>query len=478
MKIDQKKLERQEIGVHKFINSSRYGSPKDLLGTLNYTMGVGKTYTAILIMKYLFKNRQDNHFIIIVPSESLKLQWKDELNKYFSKKDQLVIEVFTINWVLRQNAFIRTITLIVDEAHEYISNEAIKILNGTLVGKQEMLCLTGTAVDSPDVVFVLNELCPVIDIIDEKEAIESGYISNFVEYNIPVTLTEEEQIEYDKLSKVISENISKFGKGSLLLANKCLGGGKHKDGKKYTGIQYAFGWAKHNGWHKDLNLSNEIHAKINNLWNPHKIIGYAVKLINAVRQRKNILYSCTNKVTLTLELTKKFNTIKTIIFSEATTFADKVGLLINEESLNSAVVYHSQLQSVMMPSEKTGKLIKFGKTRLRKRALDRIRKGLSRVIVTSRSLDRGFDVEDIRLGITASGTQNPTQYKQRGGRVKRKETLFAEDTIVLIINIFVKDTKDEIWLGKRQSKSDHIIHYANGIDDITFTPKSNFEIIL
>ena len=478
MKIDEKKLERQEEGVYKWTNSSKYGSPKNCLGTLNYTMGFGKTYTAILIIRYLIKNRSNNHFVIVVPSENLKIQWDKVIANSFTKKDQLIIEVFTVSWVIRQDSFIRTHTLILDEIHEYTSEKYIKVLNGALIGKDEVLGLTGTATDNAAVMNILKEFCPVIDVVSERDAIESGYISNFVEYNIPIILTGEEQIEYDRLSQIVTDNMSKFGNGGLSLANKCLGGGKHTNGKVYTGIQFAFGWAAHNGWHNKLDTQNNpVDAKIDNLWNPHKIIGYSKALINAVRQRRNILYSCTNKVNLTLELTRKFNDVKTIIFSESTTFADKVGQLINEDIPNSAVVYHSQLKPMMMPSDKTGKLIKYGSKRLKERSMDRIRKGLSRILVTSRSLDRGLDIEDIRLGITSSGTQNPIQYKQRGGRVKRKETSpFTEDTVVLIINMFVKNTKDEVWLKKRQSKSTHIIHDASCIDDIVFKPKSNFDI--
>lgn len=479
MKIDPKKLERQEIGVQKFCNSSRFGSPKDYLGTLNYTMGVGKTYTAILIMKHLFKTRQENHFIILVPSDNLKNQWQKEIEYHLTKQQQLLIEVMTVSKVVNNGIRILTITLIADEIHEYTSDEYIKCVNGVLITKREFLGLTGTATDNSTVSTMLKELCPVIDVIEEQEAIESGFTSNYVEYNLSTILTGEEKIEYDRLSKIISDNISKFGRNGLGLANKCLGGGKHSNGKKYSGLQFAFGWAAHNGWHKNLDPMNDNHKKINDLWNPHKIIGYSKKLIIAIRQRKTILYSAENKVKLTLDLINKFNDIKTIVFSQSTAFADKVGLLANEQEEYSAVVYHSQLQSVMMPSPKTGKLIKFGKKRLRDRALDRIKRGASRVIVTASSLDRGFDVQDIRLGITASGTQNPIQYKQRGGRVKRKETssLFSEDTVVLIVNIFVKDTKDEVWLKKRQSKSNHIIHDVSLIDDIDFRPKSNFEIM-
>jgi len=477
MKIDPKKLKRQQLGVHKFINASDYGGTKCNVGTLNYCMGVGKTFTAIILMKHLFKTRQDNHFVILVPSESLKLQWEKELSIYLTKGNLTKIEVFTINKIVVNKMFIKTITLIADEIHEYMSPEYIKAINGTYIGKTEMLGLTGTATDSKDVMEVLSELCPVIDVIDEQEAIEEGYISNFVEYNISTTLTEEEQELYDRLSEIITKNMAKFGFNGLQIANNCLAGGKHK-GKTYTNVQFAYGWASHNGWRKNLDVvNNEAHKKINELWNPYTIIGYARALLTAIRERKDILYSCSNKVKLTLELVNKFNDIKTIVFAQSANFADKIGLNINEKNPNTAVVYHSRLASIMMPSEKTGKLIKYGKTRLRNRALDRIKRGLSRILVTVSSLDRGLDIEDIRLGITASGTQNPIQYKQRSGRVKRKETLFSEDTIVLIINIFVKNTRDEVWLSKRQSKSNHMIHTVDNIDNITYKPKSNFNML-
>ena len=126
----------------------------------------------------------------------------------------------------------------------------------------------------------------------------------------------------------------------------------------------------------------------------------------------------------------------------------------------------------MLPSPATNKLIKFGKVRLKRRALEKLKEGSSRAIITASSLDKGFDVEDIRLGITASGTQNFTQYIQRSGRIKRKE-IFNPNVIVLIINLYIKDSKDYHWLIKRQSKSNSLIHWVDSIDAITFNPVPN-----
>ena len=81
------------------------------------------------------------------------------------------------------------------------------------------------------------------------------------------------------------------------------------------------------------------------------------------------------------------------------------------------------------------------------------------------------------LGITASGTSNFTQYKQRGGRIKRKD-IFNKNNIVMLINLYVKDSVDERWLKKRQSKSTHGVYWADYVYEISFNPidKNEFTI--
>src|SRR5690606_23822931 len=91
------------------------------------------------------------------------------------------------------------------------------------------------------------------------------------------------------------------------------------------------------------------------------------------------------------------------------------------------------------------------------------------VISTASALDKGLDVIDIRLAIVTSGTSNWTQHKQRGGRAKRVEE--DENIIVLIINLFIKGTKDEDWLKDRQSKSNNVVYWVDSIDEINYQPK-------
>ena len=82
------------------------------------------------------------------------------------------------------------------------------------------------------------------------------------------------------------------------------------------------------------------------------------------------------------------------------------------------------------------------------------------------------------MGITASGSQNPTQYKQRGGRLKRKEQNIFDDTTVLLVNLYIKGTQDEKWLSARQKNSTHKIIAISSLEEIDFKPKSNGEFIV
>jgi superfamily II DNA or RNA helicase len=469
MKIDSKKLERQELGVNTWFKAGKRG-------TLHYFTGVGKTFTAVLIIKALFRKDDIHNIVVIVPSEELVNQWNDVLSKSFTKKQLTLISVFTPNYVLVNDLRVQTNTIIADELHEYVSDEFFKVINGEYIRFDNTLGLTATYKDSKGRHTILQELYPIIDEITEEEALKEGYIAPYVEFNLSVRLTQEEQDKYKAYSKLISKGISKFGKGGFGLAAKCLSGGYH-GGKKYKGSHFVWGWAVYNGYNTNLDLNNPLHASINEMWNPNKIFGYASSLLNNTRKRKDLLYNAINKLEVSKELFFKFSDLKAIVFSQSTAFADKLDLTLNLTEPNSSVVYHSKLQTRLLPSPKTGKLIKFGAGRLKKLAISSIKSGKARGICTASSLDKGFDVQDVVLGITASGTSNFTQYKQRGGRVKRID-MFNPSKTALLVNLYVKDTKDEVWLKKRQSESSHKIYWVDSIDEVNFNPvdKEEFSI--
>lgn len=463
MKLDVVRLERQTIGVDKW-QENKY------IGTYNYCTGVGKTFTAILSIKRILKQFPDLSVTILLPKEPLVKQWWDNLKEHFPNNDLNWIDIYTAQEIISSSIKIKTGLLIVDELHLFLGEEFFKTIDGeTYIKYDYNLGLTGTYID-PDNRHIKYQLTfPIVDEIDEKEAIDKGFVAKYLEFNLAVSFTLQEKAYYEAYSTVIRNNISKFGRKPLDLATKCLAGGKFQ-GQQQKAFFFCSMWAASKGWREGMNLNIPENKKIDDIWNPKKIMGYASNLMTAIRKRKDLLYNCQSKALVTVEILKKFLNDKAIVFGEKTNYADKVALFMNKEYPNYCVVYHSNIPTQIIVNPKTGKKEKFGKVRLKRKAIDAIRTGKSKAICAASSLDTGFDVPDIVLGIIGSGTQNFNKQKQRGGRVKRVSDLLSDDKTKMIINLYIKDTKDEEWLKRRQSKSDNVTYWINSIDEIVLNP--------
>ncbi len=468
MQINPLQLERQQQGADIWNNTGRDG-------ILDYATGVGKTFTTSLCIKLVEKDSQES-YIVVVPSSELENQWNRKIQEFFPKYLTNRIVVKTVHKVLEDNVIYEVGMLIVDEIHEFTTDERVKILDSSIIKSKYFLGLTASGDDKK-----FNRVLKyrkIIDHISYDEAKEKGFVADFIEYNLGLYLTPAEKELYDKITDTISKLMPKF-ENNLEYAQKVMSGGKDNKNNYYSGIGWAYGLAVKKGWKGDLNLALESHKKIDELWNPNLFVGWAKRLINAVRGRKDLLYNATAKYNTTIELVEKFDKVKTILFSESTIFADKIAIGLNNRG-HRTVAYHSNLKTIMKTSPKSGKLIKYGKTRQQKEALEYIRNGKARVLSTATSLDRGLDIQDIRFSITTSGTQNPTQNKQRTGRSTRKEqdgSMFA-DMPVLLVNLYIVDTQDEIWLRKRQENNTNTPILVTSVDEISYTPPANYEYTL
>lgn len=467
MQIDQNKLARQELGVDKWFDNN-------CVGIFDWHTGVGKTYGAELCIRRNEKSRKDT-YVIVVPSDNLLKQWTYKLEKSLPKYLLERVVIKTLYTLLSENIVYECGTLIVDEIHEFWTEDRLKILDRkTIVKCDRILGLTASADDKN--FRYIKRFIKVIDSINKEEAEENGYVASFIEYNLALNLNQKEKEQYEYFTEVISKLMPKFQK-DIGLAQKILTGGKDKHDRHYAGAGWAYGLAVKNGWSNKLDTSFESHKTIDDIWNPNVLIGQARQLMNAVRIRRELLCNCVSKYNATLEIVKKFNQVKTIIFSETTEFADKMNTILNENKFPS-VVYHSNLKTIMATSEKSGKFIKLGKTRLKALALDKIKTGKARILNTTKALDRGLDVEDLRLSITTSGSQNVTQYKQRNGRASRKEKGIFGDVPILLINLYIIDTQDEKWLDTRQSNNKHKPIVVNSVEDINYFPPANIEFTI
>ena len=467
--INQKKLKRQKEGINRWFNSSLYGSYKDRNGCMNYATGFGKTFTSALIINKYLKEKEKASIMIICPP-FLVSQWQEVLNSLFYKKEIRNVNIFSPDKLIRGGLIYHPDLLIIDELHEFYNKERMNLINKKQIIYRDLLALTATYEDNKDRHLEIQSFCPIVDKIGESEAISKGYISKFIEYNLGLEFTREEAKEHERLSKLIREGLSKFGKGSLTLAMQCLSGGKRANGEFYKSTFFCYNWAKYNGWREGLNLANPADRELNDLWNPSMIFGYSVNLMRNIKNRKELIYTSSNKLAAAVAILENFKYTKTIVFNQSIVFADLLYNIMNDLQPDNAVIFHSKVKTQMLPSPKTGKLIKFGAIRLKKRAIERIKSGQANHLITSSVLDKGLDVPDLKIGVTTSGTQNPTPYIQRGGRVKRVDKSNKEG-VVILVNLYIKKSKDVTWLKNRQSRSNNIIYWINDVNEISYKPK-------
>lgn len=226
-----------------------------------------------------------------------------------------------------------------------------------------------------------------------------------------------------------------------------------------------------------------------------EISKWAINGNRFVKERQNFLYKTERKVETTVELIEKFG-LKTITFSQSTEFASEVAKRLGD----SAVVYHSKVESEIRMVEKTkvykskNKALynfleknskskvrekngtyevywkepkKFGKNTLCTEAIERFKDNRYKVntICTAMALDAGFNVRDCELGIDASRTQNPTQHTQRTGRIARNFT-YKNGTKKrgIYINLYVPNSRDEGWLRACQQNSTNVV-WMDSVDE-------------
>jgi superfamily II DNA or RNA helicase len=333
---------------------------------------------------------------------------------------------------------------------------------------------------------------PVVDSISLAEAKANNWISKYLEFNLGIPFTDEEQKTYDRINKLYNKFFKMFGY-DFDLAMKCQAG-KAKTPGAVDGPTVRRSYAMIMGWDPVKDRDNRQH-----LWHPDNIAGYAVQFGKYMRERKEIFYNSQSKVNLAKEIHNRFPGAKMITFSESTSFADRV-----TEEIPDSVSYHSYIEGKTAEVRESkvfktpegaknfcgrnkGKLkslrrrgtkvtwskdVKQSPSSVRRSMLQEFTEGKVRVINTARALDQGFNVKDIEVAVIFSRTSNPTQQIQRTGRSARKFT-FADgsDKTAIIINVYIKDeppTQDEKWLRSAQKKSRNVI-WTEDIRDISIT---------
>ncbi len=443
-------------------------------GILDLSVRFGKTRVGVsLANAYMFKN-PGKTVIILVPSLAIKLMWEREVEE---QKSENHITIATSYQTLSINGYLRTGLLVVDECHKFISHEIYKLINGDIIKYDKITMLTGTLPHN-DLLHKLTSIVPIIDTISEQEAIANGWVSNYIEYNIALELSDNEKERYIKYTKDMSvlfakyKNVFRF----ITYANAPL---FDSEMSLLYSITRGFNNKVIGYIHADLvkqAVSNKMNCNSEAalLWNLD-VIGEDGKLfVKSVNNRNTILSASNLKLKAVLYILNKLK-LKTVIFSESIGLADRIADEYNKLFPNRAVSYHSKVESKPLIDLNTGDYYRykggakadepkvFSKAKQLEYMIAAFDAGFIDVISTVKALDEGITIPGVESIITTSGSMNPIQYDQRTARGK---TYVDDNKVAKIYNIFFDDfdfdgimynSRDKEKLMSRQRYKDNVL---------------------
>jgi superfamily II DNA or RNA helicase len=443
--LDPVRTKRQLEAVDKWIANNGKG-------TLQAVTGFGKTHTVLLGAEKLVNSPNATYqrdVTVVTPSLEIKRSWEEQAKNY-----DFEIRVFTIQTLVRRFSRghkLETSLLVLDEFHRYFSD-----VHGTVFDIVDYSFIFGTTatIDPSDPKFMpMRRYAPIIDTITLEEALEHGWVSHFDIYNLGVEMTQEEEAAYGSIQRSYNKYFKTFD-FDFDMANRCLND------------QYA----------------REAVAK-NQGVDPQLIMIHAANFFRTIQKRREFLYNLPQKVPITAEIIRRFSDDIFITFSLSTDFADQ----LDDELGDLSVAYHSSLPTLIVDKhtgeriakgvkvdgktrykDSTGQtydwkgikkaypkrnLLRKGKTRRRKEALETFRQSEKcRVVSTAKALDEGFNVPGITASVVASGYSKVRQSIQRLGRMIRKQP----GKRAFQVELYVKNTQEEVWLKKRQEDSINI----------------------
>lgn len=440
--------ERQDQFIDKFIAAGG-------CGTLEAATAFGKTRVALKIIRYLRRSDKKRVVRIIVPHEHLKTQWEKLLKEW---KIEQGTSVHIINSYVK--GLWECSLLILDECHRYAADTFSKVFECTKY--RFILGLTASMKRLDRKHTIVTKMCPIIDKVTIEEARINGYIAPYQEFNLGIEMDPLTAENYAKAEDYFNHAMGVF-QWDFSILKRCLV--SHKPG--YNGFSYRGSaceeLARSYGWKG--NSPREAYIKMMkgepNIWegnmthpyHPDKLSMKAINGIRSMRKMKDIIDNYEGKLLAAVEILNALPEMKAITFAQLTNTADEMA-----KRTPMSAAYHSS----MTVYDKKGK--KLPKKKAREYIISQINEGKIKRIHTAKALDEGADFPSISLGIRISGTSSPTQQTQRRGRIVRKH----EDKEAVMINLYLKNTKEVKWLSKSQGFSSDIL-WVDDINEIIET---------
>lgn len=388
--------ERQKLGIRKWVESG-------CKGTLSYCTGFGKTLTAIKGIKLFLSKNQNKKIIVVVPTEPLKNQWISLLVK---EKLFYDVSVQIINTAIKIKE--KVSLLVLDEVHRYASDSFIEIFNSKMPTLILGLSATFNRLDGKHT--LLENYCPVCDVVTIEEAIKNKWLSPYREYKVLIEVPDIN--EYNQLTSTFLSAFSIFG-NNFKLAMECVSGVKFKNKVIRAAHLVRYEYAK-----MLCSLSPNDPKYLPTVKSLNSEITAAAFTFNRTLQaRKSFIVNHPKKIEITRKILNSRKNKKSITFSPTIKQAEKIGI---------GYVVHS------------------GKTKSKnKLTIDEFSKLSIGNINTSKKLDEGADIPGLNLAILLSTTSSSTQKIQRIGRAIRYE----ENKEAEVFTLIIKNTVEEHWFN-------------------------------
>jgi RNA polymerase primary sigma factor len=403
-------------------------------GIVEAVTGTGKTYVGIKALERMERKAALEGFhlvpVVVVPSAVLMAQWYERLSEAFPDRKigrlghghhdgfhQLCdVIIGIINSVVnRRSELLAFITrndyrplLIADECHRYLDGKHFQKL--LKMPFQYRLGLTPRMPPGESIDYNIPGLGGIVRELAMPEARRLGLIPPFHLLNIPIQLTPEEMNEYETLSDRARSEMERL---KPKLPKNCI---SPYDDIVFSALKKAF-----------LNLSDSSPLKAD-----------IARLYCLFFRRASIYHTASAKVTMVKELIRLLNqhNKKTMVFFERIASADAAETEISAE-------YASLLQMDILRGHETPvwcKVLHSGLDRnQQRRVLDEFGTPGSKVLISCRSLDEGFDIPEVDCAILAASTQSKRQRIQRIGRVLRR---YSDNKRSFIVTLYSPGTSD------------------------------------
>lgn len=464
-KLDPDKLARQTEGFEIWRKNKARGG-------FIYPTGFGKTFIIIMALRHMNEKHPDWNAIIIVPNTNLLNDWENLDTGHIKKWGLKNVRVFVINTFVKYRDW-KCDFFAVDEVHRVLNEDANQFsLTLSIVQFNYVMVMSATITKYQEE-FLNKAGIQIVDRMTQEEAIQRRWIAPSNIYNLAVHLNEIDLKTKQDIDNNFKFYFARFGHNFEMVMACNVGenvsksardGSKRYLGKK-TGKEWREYWANVNNWD-----GTDSHP-----YSPKNIGKNAALCMYYTRMRKDLLQNYPSKLTASVQVLDKFKGEKFIVFTESSTFANKLKGLLGKR----AVIYHTKLKTVGIKDDDTIEVLDmthrkdliskgykiFGNKKLKQKAIDDFSSSTSGVdvIITVRALDEGADFPKVDGTLHTAYSSKQRQSIQREGRAGRIE-YNNPNKKTKNIYLYIPDSQEAKWLTEAQNGK--VVRYIDSVDQI------------